>query len=346
MRVLVYSTRSYDEESLDSANQGKHQLHFTEARLNRRTATLAGGYPAVCCFVDDGLDARVLTDLNEGGTKLIALRSTGFNNVDLSATEKRGMTVMRVSRYSPYAVAEFAVCMMLALNRKIHRAYERVREGNFLLHGLLGFDLNGKTVGIVGTGKIGVVLAGILHGFHCKLLGHDIRENPDCVSLGMRYVTLEELLSQSDIVSLHAPLTQQTRHMINAKTLALMKPGAMLINTSRGALVDSPALITALKKRHLSAAGLDVYEEESHIYFKDLSDEIITDDVISRLTTFPNVIITGHQAFFTREALAIIAETTIKNISDFEAGRSNENVLKCEEVIWPGRKEKTTKKRT
>jgi len=340
LKVLVYSTRPYDEESLNSANQGKHQLHFTEACLDKRTATLARDYPAVCCFVDDALSAAVLTELNQGGTKLIALRSTGFNNVDLAAAEKHGMTVMRVTRYSPYAVAEFAVCMMLALNRKIHRAYDRVREGNFLLHGLLGFDLHGKVVGIIGTGKIGVVLARILHGFECKLLGHDIMQNPDCLSLGMQYVTLEELLSQSDIVSLHAPLTGQTRHMINAKTLALMKPGAMLINTSRGALVDSRALITALKKWHLSAAGLDVYEEESHIYFKDLSDEIITDDVISRLTTFPNVIITGHQAFFTREALAIIAETTIKNISDFEAGRSNENVLRSEEVVRPSGKEK------
>ncbi len=341
MRVLVYSARPYDEESLNSANQGKHQLHFTEARLDRRTASLARDYPAVCCFVDDALDAAVLMELSQGGTKLIALRSTGFNNVDLPAAEKHGMTVMRVARYSPYAVAEFAVCMMLALNRKIHRAYERVREGNFLLHGLLGFDLRDKVVGIIGTGRIGSVLARILHGFDCKLLGHDIMENPDCLSLGMRYVTLEELLSQSDIVSLHAPLTQQTRHMINTRTLALMKPGAMLINTSRGALVDSRALMTALKKRHLGAAGLDVYEEESHIYFKDLSDEIIADDVISRLTTFPNVIITGHQAFFTREALTIIAETTIKNISDFEAGRSNENILKSEEVVRPAGKEKT-----
>ena len=341
MRVLFYSTRPYDEESLNSANQGKHQLHFTEARLDKRTASLARDYPAVCCFVDDALNTAVLVQLNQGGTKLIALRSTGFNNVDLPAAEKHGMTVMRVSRYSPYAVAEFAVCIMLALNRKIHRAYERVREGNFLLHGLLGFDLHGKVVGIIGTGRIGGVITRILHGFDCKLLGYDVMENPDCLSLGMQYVTLEELLSQSDIVSLHAPLTKQTRHMINATTLALMKPGAMLINTSRGALVDSRALITALKKRHLSAAGLDVYEEESHIYFKDLSDEIITDDVISRLTTFPNVIITGHQAFFTREALTIIAETTIKNISDFEAGRSNENVLKSEEVVRPAGKEKT-----
>jgi D-lactate dehydrogenase len=342
LKVLVYSTRSYDEESLNSANHGKHQLHFTEARLDKRTASLARDYPAICCFVDDALAAAVLAELSQGKTKLVALRSTGFNNVDLAAAEKHGMTVMRVTRYSPYAVAEFAVCMILALNRKIHRAYERVREGNFLLHGLLGFDLHGKVVGIVGTGKIGSVLAGILHGFGCRLIGYDVRKNPDCLSLGMQYVTLEELLRQSDIVSLHAPLTQQTHHMINAKTLALMKPGAMLVNTSRGALVDSRALIAALKKRHLTAAGLDVYEEESHIYFKDLSDEIITDDVISRLTTFPNVIITGHQAFFTREALNIIADTTIKNISDFEAGRSNENILKCKDVVRPSSKEKTS----
>ena len=339
MRVLVYSTRPYDEESLSPANHGKHQLHFTEARLDKRTAALARDYPAVCCFVDDTLDGAVLGELSRGKTRLIALRSTGFNNVDLAAADKHGMTVMRVTRYSPYAVAEFAVCLMLALNRKVHRAYERVREGNFLLHGLLGFDLRGKVVGIVGTGKIGSVLARILHGFDCRLLGYDISQNPDCLAVGMHYVALEDLLKQSDIVSLHAPLTQQTHHMINARTLALMKPGAMLINTSRGALVDSRALISALKKRHLSAAGLDVYEEESHIYFKDLSDEIITDDVITRLTTFPNVIITGHQAFFTREALAIIAETTITNISDFEADRSNDNILRSQEVVWPGSKE-------
>jgi D-lactate dehydrogenase len=340
MKVLVYSTRPYDEESLNSANQGKHELHFTETRLNERTANLAEGYPAACCFVDDAITANVVKQLDKGGTRLIVLRSTGFNNVDLLAADKAGMTIMRVSHYSPYAVAEFAICMILALNRKIHRAYERVREGNFLLDGLLGFDLHGKTVGIVGTGKIGSVFTEILHGFGCKLLGYDVVENHDCLSVGMRYVTLEELLSESDIVSLHAPLTPQTHHIINARTLSLMKPGAMLINTSRGALVDSRALITALKKRHLGAAGLDVYEEESHIYFQDLSNEVIADDVITRLTTFPNVIITGHQAFFTEEALTVIAETTIKNISDFEGGRSNENILKPQEVFRGAGKEK------
>jgi D-lactate dehydrogenase len=333
MKVFVYSTRPYDQQWLDRANKDKHELHYTETRLDKRTASLAKDYPAVCSFVDDTLDATVLKQLHQGGTGLIALRSTGFNNVDLLTAEKLGMTVMRVSNYSPYAVAEFTVCMMLALNRKIHRAYERVREGNFLLDGLLGFDLNGKTVGIIGTGKIGSVLARILNGFGCKLLGYDVAENPDCLSFGMKYITLNDLLRKSDIISLHAPLTPQTCHMINAGTLSLMKPGAMLINTSRGALVDSRALIKALKKGHLGAAGLDVYEEESHIYFQDLSDEIIADDVITRLTTFPNVLITGHQAFFTREALVVIAEATIKNISDFEAGHGNENVLEAKKIV-------------
>jgi D-lactate dehydrogenase len=333
VKVFVYSTRPYDQQWLDQANKNKHELHYTEARLDKRTVSLAKDYPAICCFVDDTLNATVLKQLNQGGTGLVALRSTGFNNIDLLAAEKLGITVMRVSNYSPYAVAEFAVCMILALNRKIHRAYERVREGNFLLDGLLGFDLNDKVVGIIGTGKIGSVLARILHGFGCKLLGHDVRQNPVCVEFGMKYVTLDGLLKRSDIVSLHAPLTPQTRYMINADTLSLMKPGAMLINTSRGALVDSRSLIEALKKGHLGAAGLDVYEEESHIYFQDLSDEIITDDVIARLTTFPNVIITGHQAFFTREAMLVIAETTIKNINDFAAGRGNENILEAKEKV-------------
>jgi D-lactate dehydrogenase len=221
MKFLVYSTRLYDEESLSSASQGRHQLHFADARLDRRTAALARDYPAICCFLDGALNASVLAELNRGETKLIALRSTEFSNVNISAAEEHGITVMRVTATPPNAVAEFAVCMMLALNRKIHRACEIVREGNFLLHGLLGFDLYGKVVGIICTGKIGVALGQILHGFDCKLLEHDVKENPDCVSLGMQYVTLGQLLSQSDIVSLRAPLTQQTHHIINANTLAL-----------------------------------------------------------------------------------------------------------------------------
>jgi len=243
------------------------------------------------------------------------------------------MTIMRVSRYSPYAVAEFAVGMMLDLDRKIHRAYTRVREGNFLLHGLIGFELHGKTVGIVGTGKIGNVLARILQGFGCHLLAYDVTKNPECTKLGVRYVPLKELLSKADIVSLHLPLTPKTRHLINDKNLSHMKPGAMLINTSRGALVDTRALISALEKGHLGSVGLDVYEEESHIFFQDLSDEIIPDDMITRLLTFPNVLVTGHQAFFTKEALNSIAETTIKNINDFAAGHENENILRPKNVL-------------
>jgi D-lactate dehydrogenase len=333
MKTIVYSTRPYDREYLETANRGVHEFHFHEAQLEKRTAVLAQGFPVACCFVDDNLDAKVLQQLNDGGTKLITLRATGFNNVDLVAAEKLGFTIMRVSHYSPYAVAEFAAGMILTLSRKIHRAYDRVREGNFLLDGLLGFDINGKTVGIVGTGKIGSVLAQIMHGFGCHLLGYDMTQNQTCLELGMQYVSLNELLAQSDIVSLHTPLTPETHHMVNRETLSLMKTGAMLINTSRGALVDTRSLISSLKKQQLCAVGLDVYEEESHIYFQDLSDQIIPDDVITRLMTFPNVLITGHQAFFTREALIMIAESTIQNINDFAAGRSNENIVEAGKMV-------------
>ncbi|HHJ38924.1 MAG: hydroxyacid dehydrogenase [Methylothermaceae bacteria B42] len=333
MKVLVYSTHSYDQEYLEAANQGKHELKYTPAALDIDTAALAWGIPAVCCFVEDKLDAEVLKRLAGGGTRLVALRCTGFNNVDLEAAQSLGLTVMRVSRYSPYAVAEFAVGLILALNRKIHRAYNRIREGNFLLDGLLGFDLHGKTIGIVGTGKIGTVLAGIMQGFGCTLLGYDKYPNQTCIDLGMHYVELNDLLAQSDIVSLHAPLTPQTHHLIHDKTITHMKSGAMLINTSRGGLVDTEALIEALKAGQIGAVGLDVYEEEGHMYYRDLSDQVIADDVFARLLTFPNVIVTGHQAFFTREALTTIARTTIENISDFAAGRSNDNELKPEHVI-------------
>jgi len=341
MKVLVYSARSYDKEFLEAANKNKHELHFVEVRLDERTTVLARQYPSVCCFVDDILSKKVLQQLSDGGTRLVALRATGFNNVDLKAAEELGMKIMRVSRYSPYAVAEFAVGMMLDLNRKIHHAYTRVREGNFLLHGLIGFEMHSRTVGIIGTGKIGSVLARILQGFGCLLLAYDMSGNPECVKLGVRYVPLKELLSKSDIVSLHLPLTPDTRHLINDENLSYMKPGAMLINTSRGALVDTRALIRALKKGHLGAVGLDVYEEESHIFFEDLSDEIIPDDVITRLLTFPNALVTGHQAFFTQEAMDIIARTTIQNISDFAAGHENENILKPQNVLQASGKNKS-----
>jgi D-lactate dehydrogenase len=333
MKVLVYSSRPYDREFLERANQEKHEFHFTEARLEEDTALLAKDFPAVCCFVSDNVNSQVLEGLRDAGTKLILLRATGFNNVDLRAAEKLGMTVMRVSNYSPYAVAEFAVGMILAMNRNIHRAYQRVREGNFRLDGLLGFDLNGKTVGVVGTGRIGSIFSKIMHGFGCSLLGFDKYENPACIKIGMRYVSLEELLRDSDIVSLHAPLTPETHYLINKETISLLKPGAMLVNTSRGALVDTKALIPHLKQCRVCAVCLDVYEEEEHIYYRDLSNQVIADDVIARLLTFPNVLVTGHQAFFTREAMQTIAETTIRNIDDFIAGRANENLLKPESVL-------------
>lgn len=333
MRVLVYSTRRYDRDFLDAANHKRHELNFTSAVLDERTAVLARGSPAISCFVQDNLGAEVLRKLHAEGVRLVTLRATGFNNVDLPVAGELGMTVMRVKTYSPYSVAEFAAGMILTLNRNIHRAYHRIKDGNFLLEGLLGFDLKERTVGVVGTGRIGAVFTRIMHGFGCYLLGYDIIKNPDCVEMGMLYVPLEDLLSRSDIVSLHIPLSPATHHMINERTLRMMKEGSMLINTSRGALVDTQALIPHLKDCRLCAVGLDVYEEESHLYYRDLSDEIISDDTITRLLAFPNVLITGHQGFFTREAMTTIAETTILNISDFESGRINENLLRPEQVL-------------
>jgi D-lactate dehydrogenase len=248
MKVLVYSSRSYDRTYLEEANQNKHKLQFVDAHLEPNTTVLALNYQVISCFVDDILDRKVLKVLYEGGTPMVALRATGFNNVDLKAAAGMGITIMRVSTYSPYAVAEFAVGMILDLDRKIHRAYTRVREGNFLLKGLMGFDLNGKNIGIIGTGKIGTVLARIMTGFGCHVLAYDVIENPECVKLGVNYVSLAQLLRQSDIVSLHLPLTPESHHLINDETLALIKKGAMLINTSRGALVDTRALLKALKK--------------------------------------------------------------------------------------------------
>jgi D-lactate dehydrogenase len=328
MRVLAYDVHSYDRKFLEDANGGRHDLHFTTAQLDPRTAMLARGFPAVCIFVNDDASAETLERLAAGGTRLIAQRATGFNNIDLAVAERLVITCMRVRAYSPYAVAEFAVSLLLTVNRRIHRAYNRTREFNFRLGGLMGRDIHGKTVGVVGTGKIGLVFATILKGFGCRLLGYDVAENPECIALGMRYVSLEELLGASDIVSLHAPLTPQTHHLINAESLACTKPGAILINTSRGGLIDTEALIEALRAGRLQGVGLDVYEEEEGKFFKDLSDTVMTDDTLARLMTFGNVLVTGHQAFFTKEAFRTITETTIRNITDFEEGRSNENVLR------------------
>lgn len=328
MNVLVFSARPYDQNYLQKANDGTHTFDFTADALTADTARLARGYEAVCCFVDDHAPAEVIERLAEGGTKLLTLRCTGFNNVDLKAAERHGITVARVLRYSPYSVAEFAVALLLTLNRKTYRAYNRTREYNFLLDGLLGFDLHGKTVGVVGTGKIGEVFCGIMQGFGCRVLAYDVQQNPRCVEIGVEYLGLDALLPECDIVSLHVPLLPETRHLINADTLGKLKRGATLLNTSRGGLIDTPALVDALRSGRVGAAGLDVYEEEEGLYYQDLSATPTRDDVLSTLLAFPNVIVTGHQAFFTHEALSTIAATTIANLSDFEQGRESENVLR------------------
>lgn len=327
MKVLFYSARPYDRDSLQALNNGKHDFVFTEARVDAQTVKLAEGYQAVCGFVNDGFSAAILQALYQAGVRLVLLRSTGFNNVDLKAADALGMAVMRVGYYSPYAVAEFAVTLMLGLSRKIHRTYNKVREENFLLDGLLGFDLHGKTVGIIGTGKIGQVLTRILGGFGCHVLAYDVAETQACKDAGARYCPLPELFSKSDIISLHVPLTPKTHHLINAESIALMKRGVMLINTSRGGLVDTTALIQGLKSQQLGAVGLDVYEEEGDLFFRDLSGQVLQDDRFARLLSFPNVLISGHQAFFTREALHDIAAATLTNIEDFTAGRTNANTL-------------------
>lgn len=321
MKVAVFSTQPYDREPLNAANQGHaHELIFSEARLDTDTADWASSFEAVIVFVNDSLGRGVLERLRAGKTRLVALRSAGFNNVDLEAARELGLTVARVPAYSPHAVAEHAVGLILTLNRKYHRAYARVRESNFSLEGLCGFDLIGRTVGVIGTGAIGLAFARIMLGFQCRVLAYDPWPSDDGRALGLSYVSLNDLVRASDIISLHCPLTPETHHMINASTLSKMKRGVMLINTGRGALIDSRAAITALKSGHLGHFGIDVYEEEENLFFRDLSGQIVQDDVFMRLLTFPNVIVTAHQGFFTREALANIAETTVMNLTAFERG--------------------------
>ena len=318
MNVAIFSAKKYDREFLSTANASRHELRFFEPHLNEESAGLAAGFEAVCVFVNDQVNAAVIARLRSLGVRLIALRCAGYNNVDLEAATKHGLTVVRVPAYSPYAVSEHTIALMLALNRKLHRAYNRVREGNFALDGLLGFDMHGKTVGVIGTGQIGTVVAQILTGFGCPTLAFDPNPNQSCRSFGVRYVKLDELFAESDIITLHCPLTPGTNYMINDAAIARMKNGVMLINTSRGALLDTLAIIQGLKSGKIGYLGLDVYEEEEQIFFEDRSGLILSDDVFARLLTFPNVIITGHQAFFTQEALVNIAATTIDNITRFE----------------------------
>jgi D-lactate dehydrogenase len=330
MTVVLFDTHSYERESFTAANERfGHTLTFLEARLTRDTAPLAATHAAVCAFVNDRLDEPALRILKEIGIRLIALRSAGFNHVDLVTAAALGLPVVRVPEYSPYAVAEHAVGLVLALNRKIHRAFARVREWNFALDGLVGFDLHGKTVGLVGTGRIGRAAAHIFNGFGCRILAHDLRPDAALADLGVRYVDLQEVYRQSDVISLHVPLTPSTHHMIDAAALAGMKRGIVIINTGRGALIDSRALIAALKSGHIGAAGLDVYEEEEGVFFRDLSNQVLQDDVLARLITFPNVLVTSHQAFLTREALANIAITTLANITAFERAEPLVNEIRA-----------------
>lgn len=320
MRVAVFSTRAYDRDFLTAANMGAgHELSFFEPRLGPNTVELARGHDALCAFVNDVLDRAVLERAASLGVRLVALRAAGFNNVDLAAAERLGVAVARVPAYSPHAVAEHTLALVLTLNRKIHRAYNRVREGNFALEGLLGFDLNGKTAGVVGTGEIGSIVARLFLALGCTVLASDPAPSPELATAGVRYVETADLFARSDVISLHCPLTPGTRHLVDAEMVARMKPGAMLINTSRGAVIDTPAVIAGLKRGVIGSLGVDVYEEEADLFFDDRSAQVIGDDVFARLLTFPNVVVTGHQGFFTREALQAIAETTVANLSSFQA---------------------------
>lgn len=331
MKIAFFSTKPYDRTFFDLANKAfGHEITYFETRLTRQTVKLAEEFECACAFVNDQLDASTLIALAAQGTRLIALRCAGFNNVDIHSAKELGISVVRVPAYSPFAVAEHTVGLMLALNRKVYWANSRVKEGNFSLDGLLGFDMRGRTVGIIGTGKIGECVIRILTGFGCKIIAYDKFENPACEELGVDYVSIDELFKRSDIISLHCPLFKETHHLINNNSIARMKKGVMVINTSRGALIDARAAIEGLKAEKIGYLGIDVYEEEEELFFEDKTFEIRTDDVFARLTTFPNVVITGHQAYFTQEAVAAIAKTTLENISAYESGEELENSVKVD----------------
>lgn len=334
MKIAFYDTHGFEKNSYQKINaRAHHEILFLDVRLTDKTALLAAGCDCVCAFVNDSLDKNVLQLLANGGTKLIALRSAGFNHVDLLTAQSLGLRVVRVPEYSPHAVAEHAIALILSLNRKMYRSYNRVREGNFSLEGLVGFDLHNRTVGIIGTGRIGSVMAKILLGFECQVMAYDSTPNQKLVALGVSYVELDDLLRRSDIISLHVPLTPQTKYIIGQRALSLTRPGVMLINTSRGALIDTHALIESLKSGHVGYAGLDVYEEEEGLFFEDLSQQIIQDDKLARLLMFPNVLLTSHQAFLTEEALENIAQTTLMNVSDFENGKTLVNEVSAKKNI-------------
>lgn len=319
MKIAFFSTKRYDTDSFTQVNERfNHQLTFFETRLTAKTTALAAGFEAVCVFVNDEVNRATLANLAELGVKIVATRSAGYNQIDLAAAEEHGMTVARVPAYSPSAVSEFTVGLILTLGRQIHRAYNRVRDNNFELEGLQGFELGQKTIGVLGTGRIGAQVVKNLSGFGAKLLAYDLYPNPEVAALAAYVDTPADLFRQVDILTLHSPLTPETHHLINAETIAQMKDGVFLVNTSRGALLDTAAVIEGLKSGKIGYLAIDVYEVESDLFFRDLSNEVVRDDVFTRLLTFPNVLVTGHQAFLTHKALANIAETTLQNFSEFQ----------------------------
>jgi D-lactate dehydrogenase len=328
MRTLMFNTKRYDRQSFDDANRDVgHELEYVEARLDPRTAELAAGFGAVCIFVNDDAGAETIARLADVGVTAIALRCAGFNNVDIGAARAAGVTVVRVPAYSPEAVAEHTLALVLAVDRHIPRAAQRVRDNNFALDGLLGKGLHGATAGVVGTGRIGSLVARLFAAFGCHVLAADPYVDESLVAAGIRYVPREELLAGSDIIALNCPLTAETHHLVDAATIATMKPGVMIVNTGRGALVDTAAVIDGLKSGHIGSLALDVYEEETPLFFEDRSTEVLSDDLFARLLTFPNVLLTAHQAFFTGPALRAIAETTLANLSELAAGRESVNAV-------------------
>jgi D-lactate dehydrogenase len=322
MKIAVFSTKTYDKIYLEKYSEhSNHSFTYFETPLNRETTNLTIGYEGVCVFVNDKIDRKTIENLSNNGLKLIALRCAGFNNVDLATAYEKKIKVVRVPAYSPQAVAEHAVAMILTLNRKTHKVYNRVRESNFSLENLTGFNLYGKTIGVIGTGQIGIAFCKIMIGFGCKVIAYDIKKSEELILRGVEYQPINTVLKNADIISLHCPLTKETQHLFNKSAFSKMKNGAMLINTSRGALIKTEDAIEALKKGKIGYLGVDVYEQEENLFFKDLSESIIQDDLIQLLISFPNVLITPHQGFFTEEALTQIALTTIQNISDFEEGK-------------------------
>ncbi|XLS28907.1 2-hydroxyacid dehydrogenase [Flavobacteriaceae bacterium M23B6Z8] len=327
MKIAVFSTKPYDKEYFEKYDDHNHEFTYFETALTNETANLSSGFEGVCVFVNDKLGSGVINTLAKNNVKLIALRCAGYNNVDLEQAQKHEIKVVRVPAYSPEAVAEHTLALILTLNRKTHKAYNRVREGNFSLTNLIGFNLCGKTVGVIGTGQIGAAFSRIMKAFGCKVMAFDISESEELIELGVSYQPLEEIFSKADILSLHCPLNPKTRHLINKEALSKMKNGVMIINTSRGALINTADAIEGLTNKKIGYLGIDVYEQEENLFFKDLSESIIQDDYILKLNSFPNVLITSHQAYFTKEAMNEITLTTIDNITAFEEGKELNNEI-------------------